>query len=156
MLLPAETMWGQVGRTFSSNASALASSSKHVQDAILGGMRLGMGGWWSAWLFQRTLHLRTFCGPECLACGGLAYAAGALRGKSPQSVCHEAQAGANAPQANDFDKVSSAYANALVDLAQEKNALDTVHADVDSLQACALRTLYWPGSPLFVVHALPG
>jgi len=43
-----------------------------------------------------------------------------------------------------------------VDLAQEKNALDTVHADVDSLQARARRTLHWPGSPLLVVHALPG
>ena len=39
-----------------------------------------------------------------------------------------------APQATDYDKVSTAYANALVDLAQDKNALDTVHADVDSLQ----------------------
>ena len=37
-------------------------------------------------------------------------------------------------QATDYDKVSSAYASALVELAQEKNALDTVHADVDSLQ----------------------
>ena len=39
-------------------------------------------------------------------------------------------------QATDYDKVSSAYATALVELAQEKNALDTVHADVDSLQVC--------------------
>ena len=45
---------------------------------------------------------------------------------------------ANALQATDYDKVSSAYANALVDLAQEKNALDTVHADIDSLQVCYL------------------
>lgn len=49
--------------------------------------------------------------------------------------CRAAHALANLLQANDFDKVSSAYANALVELAQEKNALDTVHADVDSLQA---------------------
>lgn len=34
----------------------------------------------------------------------------------------------------DVDKVAAVYANALVDLAQGKNALDTVHADVDSLQ----------------------
>ena len=40
------------------------------------------------------------------------------------------------PQATDYDKVSSAYASALVELAQDKNALDTVHADVDSLQVC--------------------
>lgn len=40
-------------------------------------------------------------------------------------------------QATDYDKVSSAYASALVELAQEKNALDTVHADVDSLQVCS-------------------
>ena len=33
-----------------------------------------------------------------------------------------------------MDKVAAVYANALVDLAQSKNALDTVHADVDSLQ----------------------
>lgn len=33
-----------------------------------------------------------------------------------------------------MDKVAAVYANALVDLAQGKNALDTVHADVDSLQ----------------------
>lgn len=45
---------------------------------------------------------------------------------------------ADALQATDYDKVSSAYANALVDLAQEKNALDTVHADIDSLQVCYL------------------
>ncbi|KAK9826862.1 hypothetical protein WJX81_001390 [Elliptochloris bilobata] len=42
--------------------------------------------------------------------------------------------------ATDYDKVSSAYANALVDLAQDKNALDTVHADVDSLQAAMRET----------------
>lgn len=40
-------------------------------------------------------------------------------------------------QATDYDKVSSAYASALVELAQDKNALDTVHADVDSLQVCS-------------------
>ena len=34
----------------------------------------------------------------------------------------------------DNDKLASIYANALVELAQAKNALDTVHADVDSLQ----------------------
>ncbi len=85
----------------------------------------------------------------------LAYAAGAPWWKAQQPDFRAAQAAANALQANDFDKVSSAYANALVDLAQEKNALDTVHADVDSLQACRRRTLHWPGAPLFVLHALP-
>jgi hypothetical protein len=34
----------------------------------------------------------------------------------------------------DVDKLASIYAKALVDLAQSKNALDAVHADVDSLQ----------------------
>ena len=34
----------------------------------------------------------------------------------------------------EFDQVGSAYANALVELAQAKNALDAVHADVDALQ----------------------
>ena len=34
-----------------------------------------------------------------------------------------------------MDKIASIYANALVDLAQSKNVLETVHADVDSLQA---------------------
>ena len=34
----------------------------------------------------------------------------------------------------DNDKLASIYATALVELAQAKNALDTVHADVDSLQ----------------------
>ena len=38
----------------------------------------------------------------------------------------------------DNDKLASIYANALVDLAQAKNALDTVHADVDSLQVMRL------------------
>ncbi|CAK0785747.1 hypothetical protein CVIRNUC_008958 [Coccomyxa viridis] len=37
--------------------------------------------------------------------------------------------------AGDNDKLASIYANALVELAQAKNALDTVHADVDSLQS---------------------
>ncbi len=64
VLLPAETMWGQVGRTFSSNASTLASSSKHVQDAIIGGMRLEMGGWWSARLFSTHPALAHFLRPR--------------------------------------------------------------------------------------------
>ena len=34
----------------------------------------------------------------------------------------------------DVDKIAGIYANALVDLAQSKNVLETVHADVDSLQ----------------------
>lgn len=37
--------------------------------------------------------------------------------------------------AADTGKLASIYANALVELAQAKNALDTVHADVDSLQS---------------------
>lgn len=43
----------------------------------------------------------------------------------------------------DNDKLASIYANALVDLAQAKNALDTVHADVDSLQARLLPHAVW-------------
>ncbi|CAL8471262.1 g10804 [Coccomyxa elongata] len=42
--------------------------------------------------------------------------------------------------AGDVDKVAAVYANALVDLAQSKNALDTVHADVDSLQSAFKET----------------
>ncbi|EIE19609.1 chloroplast ATP synthase subunit delta precursor [Coccomyxa subellipsoidea C-169] len=42
--------------------------------------------------------------------------------------------------AGDVDKVAAVYANALVDLAQGKNALDTVHADVDSLQSAFKET----------------
>ena len=38
----------------------------------------------------------------------------------------------------DVDKIASIYANALVDLAQSKNVLETVHADVDSLQVSEL------------------
>jgi F-type H+-transporting ATPase subunit delta len=34
-----------------------------------------------------------------------------------------------------FDQVGSAYANALVSLAQEKNVLEAVHADIDALQS---------------------
>lgn len=41
----------------------------------------------------------------------------------------------------DVDKIAGIYANALVDLAQSKNVLDTVHADVDSLQVS--RSLHW-------------
>lgn len=37
--------------------------------------------------------------------------------------------------------MAAVYANALVDLAQSKNALDTVHADVDSLQVGLLKWL---------------
>ncbi len=43
----------------------------------------------------------------------------------------------------DNDKLASIYANALVELAQAKNALDTVHADVDSLQARLLSHAFW-------------
>lgn len=35
----------------------------------------------------------------------------------------------------EFDAVGGAYANALVEIAQEQNSLDDVHADVDALQA---------------------
>ena len=35
----------------------------------------------------------------------------------------------------EFDVVGSAYANALVELAQDNNNLEGVHADVDGLQA---------------------
>ncbi len=35
----------------------------------------------------------------------------------------------------EFDAVGGAYANALVEIAQENNSLDDVHADVDALQA---------------------
>ena len=61
-------------------------------------------------------------------------------------------------QATDYDKVSSAYASALVELAQEKNALDTVHADVDSLQVrsglCAGKELAL--APLQVARCVSG
>jgi len=49
-----------------------------------------------------------------------------LRGKGARQVTR---------MAGDNDKLASIYANALVELAQAKNALDTVHADVDSLQS---------------------
>ncbi len=35
-----------------------------------------------------------------------------------------------------MEQVGSAYANALVEAAQSKGALDAVHADVDALQVC--------------------
>lgn len=35
----------------------------------------------------------------------------------------------------EFDAVGGAYANALVEIAQENNSLDDVHADVDALQS---------------------
>jgi hypothetical protein len=43
----------------------------------------------------------------------------------------------------DNDKLASIYATALVELAQAKSALDTVHADVDSLQAGLLPHAVW-------------
>ncbi len=49
----------------------------------------------------------------------------------------------------DKDKLASIYANALVELAQAKNVLDTVHADVDSLQV-----LCWSSSRCFSLACL--